>query len=247
MHRAAFVALGMDREWRYQRLPVPPELFKETVRALPAAGFVGANVTIPPKEAALALADEATPEARAIGAANTLSFTPDGRIHAANTDAPGLIAALPEPPAGRSALVLGAGGSARAVAWALRHAGAGEVSVWNRTPERARALADSLGVRAVGRLEPADLLVNCTSVGLDGEGGELKIGPLGADELLGFNSVIDLVYGTTETALVSTARRLGVPAVDGLEVLVRQGAASFELWTGRTPPLDAMRAGARDS
>jgi shikimate dehydrogenase len=246
MHQAAFMALGMEHEWSYQRLPVPPELFEETVRGLPEAGFAGANVTIPHKEAALALADEATPEARAIGASNTLSFGADGLIRAANTDAPGLIAALPEPAFGRSAFVLGAGGSARAVAWALRDAGASEVSVWNRTPERARALADALGVRAAERLEPADLLVNCTSVGLREGPSELKIGPLDADGLLGFNSVIDLVYGTRETALVRAAGRLGLPVVDGLEVLVRQGAASFELWTGRTPPLDAMRAGARD-
>src|SRR5213078_707921 len=109
----------------------PPALFAETVRALPASGFRGANVTIPHKHAALALADEATPSARAIGAANTLSFA-GGRINADNTDAPGLIDALPFDPAGRTAVVLGAGGSARAVVWALLDAGAAEVLVWNR-------------------------------------------------------------------------------------------------------------------
>jgi shikimate dehydrogenase len=112
MHRAAFAALQLE-DYSYQKLPVPPELFEETVRALPGSGFVGANVTIPHKEAALALATEATETARAIGAANTLTFRDDDTIHAQNTDAPGLIAALPEPPAGRTALVLGAGGSAR--------------------------------------------------------------------------------------------------------------------------------------
>src|SRR4051794_24321070 len=127
-----FRALGVA----YQKLPVPPELFEETLRALGAAGFRGANVTIPHKEAALALADKPTREATEIGAANTLTFTEDG-IAADNTDAPGLLAALPEIP--KTALVLGAGGSARAVVWALRSKDV-EVKVWNRTPERAREL-----------------------------------------------------------------------------------------------------------
>ena len=108
-------------------------------------------MTIPHKQAALELADRASEAASAIGAANTLTFAPDGTIAAENTDAPGLIAALGRPPRGMRALVLGAGGSARAAAWALRQAGASEVSVWNRTPERAEALARDLGVRAVKR------------------------------------------------------------------------------------------------
>ena len=146
MHNAALAAVGLA-DWRYLRLPLPPELFEETVRALAAAGFRGVNVTIPHKEAALALADEASDAARAIGAANTLTFE-DGAIKADNTDAPGLLAALGEPVAGRRALVLGAGGSGRAAAWALAEAGA-EVAIWNRTPERARAVASAVGVRAV--------------------------------------------------------------------------------------------------
>ena len=166
IHNAAFASLGMAG-WRYQRLPVPPELFEQTTRALEASGFIGANVTIPHKEAALRLADRASEAARAIGAANTLTFGPEGVIAAENTDAPGLIAALGVSPRGMSALVLGAGGSARAAVWALREAGASEVSVWNRTPERARALARDLGVRAVSHPERADMLINCTSVGLE--------------------------------------------------------------------------------
>ncbi len=244
MHEAAFVALDLAG-WSYQRLPVPPALFLETVRALPAAGFVGANVTIPHKEAALALADEADADARAIGAANTLSFSAEGRVHAANTDAPGLVAALPEPPAGATALVLGAGGSARAAVWALLDAGAAEVRVWNRTPARAQLLCAELGGRPVEALEPADLLVNCTSVGLEPGAAELKIGRLGADHLQGYHCVVDLAYRPGPTALIAMTRQLGVPAVDGLEILVRQGALSFERWTGRPAPLEAMRAAAR--
>lgn len=242
MHEAGYRALGLS-DWRYQLLPVPPELFAETVRALPGAGFAGANVTIPHKEAALALADEATAAARAIGAANTLTFLEDGRIHADNTDAPGLLDALPFDPAGRSAVVLGAGGSARAVVWALLDAGA-EVLVWNRTSERAERLCAEIGGRATqAPLPPADLLVNTTSVGLAGED-PFKLLPL-TDAIDGYPCLVDLVYGSGPTALVSAAQAAGATVVDGLEILVRQGARSFERWTGRSAPLDVLRAAAR--
>jgi shikimate dehydrogenase len=132
MHRAAFAELGLDG-WSYQLLPVPPELFDETVRALPAAGFVGANVTLPHKQAALELSDDASPAALSIGAANTLSFAADGRIYAENTDGPALIASLPIALPGARAVVLGAGGTARSAVWALHAAGA-DVAVGNRTP-----------------------------------------------------------------------------------------------------------------
>ncbi|MCW3016882.1 MAG: shikimate 5-dehydrogenase [Solirubrobacterales bacterium] len=244
MHTAALAHLGLDG-WTYQRLPVPPDLFEETVRALPAAGFVGANVTIPHKEAALALADTATPAAAAIGAANTLSFTPEGHIHADNTDAPGLIAALPWPATGRTALVLGAGGSGRAVAWALKDAGAADVAVWNRSPERAARLAEELGVRAVTGAHAADLLVNCTSVGLTDVSTTFKELPLSADALADFSCLVDLVYRDGDTALIAAARDREVAVVDGLEILVRQGALSLESWTGVQAPIDTMRDGAR--
>jgi shikimate dehydrogenase len=244
MHNAALAELGL-KDWHYQRLPAPPEVFAETVRGLPASGFVGANVTIPHKEAALALADEATDAARAIGAANTLSFAPEGGISASNTDAPGFLAALRgvgRDPKGQTALVLGAGGSARAVAYALREAGAARVVVWNRTGDRARALAADLGVEASDRPIAAELLVNCTSVGLaDGEFKEL---PVDADALGTYATVADLVYRAGGTGLVAQAQRRGCTVVDGLEVLVRQGAMSLQAWTGLEAPIDAMRAAA---
>src|SRR4051812_10783338 len=146
MFNAAYAALGLD--WHYVKLPVPPELFERTVQALPGSGYRGANVTIPHKLAALALADSASHAARAIGAANTLTFADDG-IEAENTDAGGFLAALGESPKGRTALVLGAGGAARAVVWALVEAGASEVAIWNRTSERAEELANAFGARAV--------------------------------------------------------------------------------------------------
>jgi shikimate dehydrogenase len=245
MQRAAFEALGL-RGWSYQHLPVPPELFVETVRALGAAGFVGANVTVPHKHVALALADSASAAAREIGAANTLSFRSDGTIAAENTDAPGLLAALGTGVAGRSAVVLGAGGTARAAVWALREAGAA-VAVWNRHEDRAQALARDLGVAAIRRPRAADLLVNTTTVGMDGcmsrhEG--LTTLALDSDLLHSYALVVDFVYATAPTVLVSEARRLGVSTVDGLAILVAQGALSFERWTGCVAPLGAMRRAA---
>jgi shikimate dehydrogenase len=221
---------------------VPPELFAETVRALPAAGFRGVNVTIPHKLAALALADEETVAAQAIGAANTLTFE-NGRIHADNTDAPGLIAAIGERVAGRTALVLGAGGAGRAAVWALRTAGA-DVAVWNRTPERAEALAAGLGVRAVATGGAADIVVNCTSVGLEGGQDPFKALPIEADELSAGSLVVDMVYRAGGTRLLEAARTRGARVIDGLEVLVAQGAASFERWTGIEAPREAMRGAA---
>jgi shikimate dehydrogenase len=247
MFAAAFAACGMS-DWTYQRLPIAPELFDQTVRVLGASGFHGANVTIPHKQAALALADSASDAARAIGAANTLSFAADGAIAAENTDAPGLLAAIGEPVAGKRALVLGAGGSARAAVWALLGAGAAEVSVWNRTPERAVALARDLGARAVATPAPADLLVNCTSVGLQRTATEaeaLNQLALRADQVGSYACVVDLVYGEHPTPLLAAASAAGARIVDGLDVLVAQGALSFQLWSGREPPLAAMRAGAR--
>jgi shikimate dehydrogenase len=269
IHNAAFASLGMG-DWRYQRLPVPRTLFAETTRSLGQSGFVGANVTIPHKQAALLLADRASEAASAIGAANTLTFAPDGTIAAENTDAPGLIAALRRSPLGMRVLVLGAGGSARAAAWALRQAGASEVLVWNRTGERAEALARDLGVRAVKQAEPADLLVNCTSVGLErSDGGPERpadgaerpasagersaaepeaLSQLGLtfDLLAGYPYVVDMVYRAGSTQLLAAAREHGADTLDGLEVLVAQGALSFELWTGRQAPVEVMRHAARE-
>jgi shikimate dehydrogenase len=239
MQNAALRALGLD-DWHYQRLPVPPDLFDDTVRALPQAGFAGANVTVPHKEAALALATDATDAARAIGAANTLTF--DGDVmHADNTDAPGLIASLSRPVRGLSALVLGAGGSARAAAYALREAGAVEVRVHNRTPQRARALADALGVAHAEAITPADVLVQCTTVGLD----DAQAAPLDL-RALDYEIVVDLVYREGGTALVRAARAAGLETLDGLEILVQQGALSLAHWTGRSAPVDVMRAAALD-
>jgi shikimate dehydrogenase len=243
MQNAALAAAGLDGAYAYERVAVPPGELAATLARLAAAGFHGVNVTIPHKEEALALATDASPAARAIGAANTLTFGPDDAVRADNTDAPGLLDALGEP-VPRTALVLGAGGSARAVAYALRGAGAA-VAVWNRTPERARRLATELGVAAVNAPTRAEVLVNCTSVGLHDPAATFKELPLTADQLGHYACVVDLVYRAGGTELLHQAERRGCRCVDGLEILVRQGARSFEIWTGRSAPLDVMRQAAR--
>jgi shikimate dehydrogenase len=245
MHNAAFQALGLD-DWRYVALPVPGELFEETVRALPGSGYRGANVTIPHKLLALDVADEATKAARGAGAANTLTFRDDGSIAADNTDVGGLLDAIGVPPA--SALVLGAGGGARGVIWALRESGT-DVSVWNRTAERARALADELDVRMAATVETADqeAIVNTTSVGLDPTlSDESALAALGLEGKTPPPLVVDLVYrgGGAATPLQHWAEQGQSRFVDGLEILVRQGARSFEIWTGAKPPLNVMREAA---
>jgi shikimate dehydrogenase len=244
MHTAALRELGL-RDWRYLALPVPPERFEAVARALAGSGYAGVNVTIPHKEAAAAVADERAPAVEATGAANTLTFA-DGAIAADNTDAGGFLDALGESPRGRRALVLGAGGAARAVVWALLEEGAAEVAVWNRTPERARELAARLGATAVAEPREADLLVNATAVGLDPGTTDADLTdalPLAAVDPPPL--VVDLVYGEAPTALERWAARGGARVVDGLEVLVRQGARSLERWTGLPAPVETMRRAAR--
>jgi shikimate dehydrogenase len=245
IQNAALEAVGLGGSWHYQLLPVPPDVFAETVKSLPSLGFRGANVTIPHKEAALALAAEASNRARAIGAANTLLFEQGGLVWADNTDAPALIDALAQHTevAGATALVLGAGGSARAAVWALKDAGAREVLIWNRTSERAARLASDLGARAVpdpASVANADILINCTSVGLT-PADALEALPLSAHQLDRYRVIADFVYREGSTRLITQAQAHGVPVVDGLELLLGQGAIAFELFTGKTAPIGAMR------
>jgi shikimate dehydrogenase len=244
MQNAALEAAGLGH-WRYQLLPAPAAVFDEVVGGLGGAGFRGANVTIPHKRAALALAGTASERARAIGAANTLVFSADGTIEAENTDAPALIQSLPFTVAGRSALVLGAGGSARAAVWGLLDAGASEVAIWNRTAARARSLAGDLGAHAVTDVAGADVLVNCTAVGLDQPEHSFDQLPVSAERLSDFGCVVDLVYGRRATALIEAARERSVPVVDGLELLIAQGALSFREFTGIDASREAMRVAVR--
>lgn len=255
MQNAAFAALGMD--WEYILLPVPPGEVGAAVRRLAARGFRGANVTVPHKEAVMPYLSHVTEAARAIGAVNTIVVEEDGTLLGENTDWTGFLAALREAgfePEGRRALILGAGGAARAVAYALARSGAHAV-VLNRTLERAEALVRDLGpatprgLLEAGPLEPtalirearrADLLVNATSVGMWPRADESPWPdglPIPAHLV-----VMDLVYRPLETKLLRQAREAGARTVDGLGMLVHQGARAFECWTGRPAPVEVMRA-----
>jgi shikimate dehydrogenase len=245
MQTAALTEMGLAGEWTYGALDVAPEDFEAEVAELAAEGeYAGVNVTVPHKEAALAMADEASDAARAIGAANTLSFRA-GRIAADNTDAGGLLRSLPHPVDGEKALVLGAGGASRAAIWALVAEGA-EVHVWNRTTERAEAVAAELGARAVAEPDPANyaLIVNTTAVGLAGED-TFEALPLTPDSFAPGQVVLDMVYTDEPSALLAAAAAAGASTVDGLEMLVQQGTLSLRIWTGEEPSIEAMRAAVR--
>ena len=243
MQNAALAALGLE-DWHYTAIDAAPEAFEMTVKELVEVAYAGVNVTVPHKQAALALADEASEASQQIGAANTLAFG-EGRIEAHNTDADGLLAALPDPPRGHRTLVLGAGGAARAAIWALLWEGA-RVEVWNRTPERAEKICAELGGTAVTvpRQSEYDLIVNTSAAGLRGEDPFEHL-PLERGEFTDHQTVVDMVYGERHSRLLKAAEGAGATVVDGLEILVQQGARSLEIWTGLQPDLDVMRAAAR--
>jgi shikimate dehydrogenase len=243
MQNAALAALGLDGEWSYEAIDVDPGGFEQRVREMIGEGFVGANVTVPHKGSAMGIADILSETAREIGAANTLSFD-DGEIVADNTDGDGLLDALPASPSSGRALVLGAGGAARAVVWALLREGA-DVDVWNRTELRSQHLCAELGGHPVEEPEQEDydLLVNSTSVGLSNEDPFAEL-PMRPDGFRDGQTVVDLVY-SGPGRLLEAAQEGGAAVVDGIEILVRQGARSLRIWTGLEPPLEVMRAAAR--
>jgi shikimate dehydrogenase len=245
LHGAWLERHGVDGA--YLPLPVRPERFADSVRALADLGFRGANVTIPHKEAAFALCDDLAPSAGRAGAVNTLLFRGDGRIEGSNTDGFGFLENCAQSVPGWSAaagpaVLLGAGGAARAVAAALLDAGCPRVVLANRTPARAEALAGALG----GPVEVADpaslgppladaaLVVNTTSLGMAGQPAlELDLSPLPAGAV-----VADIVYVPLETPLLAAARARGLHAVDGLGMLLHQARPGFEAWFGVSPAVD---------
>ena len=243
MQNAALGALELW-DWSYEALDIAPEEFEARVREMAAGDFAGANVTVPHKKAALAIADEASEASQQIGAANALVFAEAG-IEAHNTDADGLLAALPITPRGHRVLVLGAGGAARAAVWALRWEGA-EVEVWNRTAEKAAALCAELGGAAVTdpRQDHYEIIVNTSAAGLRGEDPFEHL-PLEPDLFGAGQTVVDMVYGERRSPLLEAAEAAHAETVDGLEILVQQGARSLEIWTGCEPDLTTMRRAAR--
>jgi len=244
MQNAALAELGLAGEWTYEAIDVAPDELERRVRAMPEEGFAGANVTVPHKGAALVLADELSETAREIGAANTLSFA-DGEVHADNTDAEGFLRALPASPHGEATLVLGAGGAARAVVWALLREGA-RVEVWNRTELRSVNLCEELGGTPVAEPDQSayELIVNSTSVGLGDEDPFVEL-PLDRDRFSPGQTVVDMVYGDEPTQLAAAALGAGATVIDGIEILARQGVRSFRVWTGRDAPLEPMLSAAR--
>ncbi len=238
----------------YIPMDVATEHLEEVLRTLPKAGFVGVNITIPHKEAVMKIADLITDRAILIGAANTLIFRKDGKIHADNTDGYGFLENLRSgaphwvPTAG-PAVVLGAGGAARAVIASLLDAGVPEIYLSNRTRVRADKLKQDFGprvfvhdwVQAGNMIDDAALLVNTTSLGMIGKG-EMRV-PLDG---LGPNTVVtDLVYTPLKTKLLATAEEMGCVTVDGLGMLLHQAVPAFERWFGKRPEVDrATRAAA---
>ena len=228
----------------YIPLPVAPENLRKALRALPAMGFAGVNLTVPHKEAALKIVDEITPAAYRVGATNTISVLDDGRLAADNTDVTGFVANLRQQapswdPAAGPAVVLGAGGASRAVCVGLIDAGCPEIRLVNRTPKRARVLAKSIGGNVVGHLwterdeilADAALLVNTTTLGMAGQPSlEIRV-----ERLPSHAAVTDIVYTPLDTPLLSAARNRGLVAVDGLGMLLHQAAPAFAAWFGRTP------------
>jgi shikimate dehydrogenase len=245
MHNAAFAELGLD--WAYVALEVRPGDVPAALAGVRSLGFGGLSVTIPHKAAALAEVDEASEAATAVGAVNTVVPLADGRLRGENTDIDGFLAALAEEgfdPAGRPCLVVGAGGASRAVVHALATAGASEVVVLNRTSgraEEAAALAGSRGrVGTPADIGKVDLVVNATPLGLATDDPI----PLDAGHLVPGQLVVDLIPNPAVTPLMHAARDAGARVAGGLGMLVHQGALAFELWTGRTAPLDVMRRAA---
>ncbi|GLV47359.1 shikimate dehydrogenase (NADP(+)) [Thermus sp. LT1-2-5] len=239
MHRYALETLGLMG--KYEALDTPLEALPHRLEEV-RRDYRGVNLTIPLKERALDLLDWVAPEARAIGAVNTV-LNLQGRLFGFNTDAPGFLAALEAGgiPLQGPALVLGAGGAGRGVAWALREAGL-EVWLWNRTPERAEALAAEFGLKAVplAWARRARLLVNATRVGLD----EPEATPLPEELFPEEGAAVDLVYRPLWTRFLKEAQARGLRVQTGLPMLAWQGALAFRIWTGLLPDPQGMEKAA---
>lgn len=236
---AAFSALGMNAV--YLAFDVSPADLGDALRGVCALGIRGLSVTIPHKEAVIPFLDEVDGDAQSIGAVNTV-LNRDGRLIGMNTDWQGAVQALESATslAGKKVLVIGAGGAARAVCYGVTRKGA-ILHVANRTPEKARALAEAFGgtwsgLESLDRLN-ASILVNTTSVGM---APDVDCSPVPASVLEGVEVAMDIVYRPRETRLLREARAAGCRTVDGLAMLLHQGAAQFEIWTGRMAPVDIM-------
>jgi shikimate dehydrogenase len=241
MHNATLNALGIDAQ--YEAEDIPPEALLMALEGLRQSKAWGANLSIPHKETVLEHLDSVSPEAKVIGAVNTIVLN-NGLLEGHNTDAYGFMRSLEE--AGINVknskiIILGAGGAARAVIYGLKQAGA-TVLIWNRSSERAKALAEEFDLKWIetqilpASIRTANGLVNTTSVGLE----QPHSSPVSFD-LQPKHWVCDIVYRPLETKLLKNARDHNLQCLDGLGMLVHQGAKAFELWTGQHPDTDLMR------
>lgn len=258
MQNAAFRALGL--RWQYLTIPVAAAHLGDAIVGVRALGMRGANFTIPHKVAVLEYLDRVAPDAALIGAVNTVRREGDLLI-GENTDGKGFLRGLRLDagidPAGKSAVVLGAGGASRAIVTELALAGAAEILVVNRSPERGEAMVSELARRtgAPIRFEawPAtyriptgvDLLVNATSIGLYPD--VSAIPPVDWSDASGQMLVCDVVPNPPDTRFLQEARSRGLPVLDGLSMLVHQGAIGFQMWTGLDAPVDVMREALREA
>jgi shikimate dehydrogenase len=249
IHQAFARQFGIELD--YRTIDAAPADFESAARQFFADGGRGANVTLPHKAAAFAMADERTEAAQRAGTANVLTPLPDGRLHAHNTDGNGLVRDIAERHSvdlrGHTALLLGAGGAARGVAWTLLDAGVHTLTIVNRTPETADALADAIGEPArahtrywedLADLGAFDLIVNATSAGVLGNSLDLPFAIVGNRALC-----YDLSYGAAATGFLAWARTAGARyAFDGLGMLIETAADTFELWHGKRPDTDPVYA-----
>jgi len=260
IYAAAFEAMGLDA--RCEAWVTPAEALVDTIGRLREEGVYGANVTVPHKEAVIPLLDALDVGAAKIGAVNCI-VRADGRLKGHNTDFYGFMRSLGEAgfePAGKAAVLLGAGGAARAVAVGLLEAGAAHLTLSGRSRERVAAAAATLRARQSTPVQAlafddadfadacrrADLIVNCTPVGTRHTSAEHS-SPISRDLIRPGAFVYDLVYNPPLTRLLADARSVRATAVSGLEMLIYQGAESIRLWTGREPPLDIMQGAAREA
>jgi shikimate dehydrogenase len=249
---AAFAHCGLDVG--YEFWDTPARGLGERLKALRVPEVLGANVTIPHKEAVIPLLDELGGQSARVGAVNTI-VNREGRLFGFNTDGPGFVAALKNEagfdPAGKRILLLGAGGAARGIAFALAEARVAKLSIWNRTSARASKLvadllATNANVEAATTSEPAgfDCIVNCTSVGMEGTGTE-SASPCDLSRSAPNALAVDIVYKPEDTAFLQAAKASGLKTLGGLPMLIYQGALAFELWTGVQAPVDVMFEAAR--
>ena len=256
--QAALDAIGFSAV--YRPFDVPPDEVADFINGLRTPETLGVNVTVPHKEAVIPHLDEVDDWAAAAGAVNTI-VNRDGRLTGHNTDGAGFLRALQDgagfDPQGKTALILGAGGSARAVVYALTRAGAARLIIANRTPQRAQNLAqiaaeNGIPAQAIPLADAAQaaadaaLIVNCTSLGML-HGPDETAAPLTAAHIPAAALVNDLVYNPPETPLLRQADRAGAAVLGGIQMLVYQGAASFEMWTGQPAPVPVMLRAAADA